>query len=48
MQEKKNLSEEEKLKRIEELKTQIASKMKDSNCEQEEIQNLFDEYLSLN
>ena len=48
MQEKKNLSEEEKLKRIEELKAEIASKMKDSNCEQEEIQKLFDEYLSLN
>ena len=48
MQEKKNLSEEEKLKRIEELKIEIALKMKDENCEQEKIQKLFDEYLSLN
>ena len=48
MQEKKNLSEEEKLKRIEILKAEISSKLKDENCNQEEIQKLFDEYLSLN
>lgn len=47
MQEKEILSEDEKLKREEKLKIEIASMLKDENCEQEEIQKLFDEYLSL-
>lgn len=44
MAEKEKLNKEENIK---EIKKQIARKLCDDSCSQEEIQNLIDEYLVL-